>query len=142
MEHEMLDTSELKILSEQSKFDFDFIYNELKMTYWANRRTKDQITLSFKNSYAKMVFYKQQPIAFARIITDWITFAYLADVVVTEKFRGNGIAQLLLNDLLYDPQVAGINKILLKTKDATTLYHKYGFEAAQCPERFMEKTVN
>lgn len=89
-----------------------------------------------------MVFYRQQPIAFARIVTDWITFGYLADVVVTEKFRGNGIVQLLLNDLLHDPQVAGINKILLKTKDAAMLYHKYGFAAAQYPERFMEKTTN
>lgn len=142
MEQKMLNPLELEIFSEQSKFDFDFIYNELKMTYWANRRTKDQVTLSFKNSYAKMVFYRQQPIAFARIVTDWITFGYLADIVVTEKFRGNGIAQLLLNDLLNDPQVAGINKILLKTKDAAMLYHKYGFAAAQYPERFMEKTAN
>ncbi len=104
----MLDISQLKIVSEQSEFDFDFIYDELKMTYWANWRTKEQVTLSFKNSYAKRVFYEQQPIAFARIITDWVIFGYLADVVVTEKFRGKGVAYLLLTALLNTPEVAEV----------------------------------
>lgn len=139
MEHEMLNTSELKIFSEQSEFDFDFIYNELKMTYWANWRTREQITLSFKNSYAKMIFYQQQPIAFARIITDWVAFGYLADVVVTEKFRGKGVAHLLLTDLLSDPKVAGIRKLLLATQDAHKLYQKFGFNTLLNPERAMEK---
>jgi hypothetical protein len=103
-----LNRSQLKIVSEQSEFDFDFIYDELKMTYWANWRTKEQVTLSFKNSYAKMVFYEQQPIAFARIITDWVIFGYLADVVVTEKFRGKGVACLLLTALLNTPEVAEV----------------------------------
>lgn len=138
----MLDISQLKIVSEQSEFDFDFIYNELKMTYWANWRTKEQVTLSFKNSYAKMVFYEQQPIAFARIITDWIVFGYLADVVVTEKFRGKGIAHLLLTALLDAPEVAEVKKLLLATQDAHNLYQKFGFSALLYPEKIMEKITS
>jgi GNAT superfamily N-acetyltransferase len=135
----MLDISQLKIVSEQSEFDFDFIYNELKMTYWANWRTREQIILSFKNSYAKMVFYGQQPIAFARIITDWVVFGYLADVVVTEKFRGQGVAHLLLTNLLNDPKIAEIRKLLLATQDAHNLYQEFGFSTLLRPERVMEK---
>lgn len=134
----MLDISQLKVISEQSEFDFDFIYNELKMTYWANWRTREQITLSFKNSYAKMVFYGQQPIAFARVITDWVAFGYLADVVVTEKFRGKGVAHLLLTDLLNDPKIVKIRKLLLVTQDAHKLYQKFGFSTLLHPERVME----
>lgn len=135
----MLDVSKIKICSEQAQFDFDFIYNELKMTYWANWRTKDQVILSFENSYAKMIFYKQQPIAFARIITDWVAFGYLADVVVTEKFRGKGVANLLLADMLNDPKIAEIRKLLLVTRDAQNLYQKFGFRMLLHPERVMEK---
>ena len=135
----MLDISKIEICSEQTQFDFDFIYNELKMTYWANWRTKEQAVLSFENSYAKMVFYKQQPIAFARIITDWVAFGYLADVVVTEKFRGKGVANLLLADMLNDPKIAEIRKLLLVTRDAQNLYQKFGFRALLHPERVMEK---
>ncbi|RTL11226.1 MAG: N-acetyltransferase [Neisseriaceae bacterium] len=139
MEYKMLDISKIEICSEQTQFDFDFIYNELKMTYWANWRTKEQAVLSFENSYAKMVFYKQQPIAFARIITDWVAFGYLADVVVTEKFRGKGVANLLLADMLNDPKIAEIRKLLLVTRDAQNLYQKFGFRALLHPERVMEK---
>ena len=135
----MLDVSQLKVISEQSEFDFDFIYNELKMTYWANWRTREQIILSFSNSYAKMVFYQQKPIAFARVITDWIAFGYLADVVVTEKFRVQGVAHLLLQNLLNDPKVAVIKKLLLVTQDAHNLYQQFGFSAPHYPERLMEK---
>lgn len=135
----MLDVSKIEIRSEQAQFDFDFIYNELKMTYWANWRSKEQVILSFENSYAKMVFYKQQPIAFARIITDWVAFGYLADVVVTEKFRGKGVANLLLADMLNDPKIAEIRKLLLVTRDAQNLYQKFGFRALLHPERVMEK---
>jgi|LauGreDrversion4_2_1035121.scaffolds.fasta_scaffold25095_1 N-acetylglutamate synthase-like GNAT family acetyltransferase len=138
----MLDISQLKIVSEQSEFDFDFIYDELKMTYWANWRTKEQVTLSFKNSYAKMVFYEQQPIAFARIITDWVIFGYLADVVVTEKFRGKGVAYLLLTALLNTPEVAEVKKLLLATQDAHNLYQKFGFSALLYPEKIMEKMTS
>ena len=135
----MLDVSKIEIRSEQAQFDFDFIYNELKMTYWANWRSKEQVILSFENSYAKMVFYKQQPIAFARIITDWVAFGYLADVIVTEKFRGKGVANLLLADMLNDPKIAEIRKLLLVTRDAQNLYQKFGFRMLLHPERVMEK---
>ncbi|MCB1613911.1 MAG: GNAT family N-acetyltransferase, partial [Xanthomonadales bacterium] len=78
-------------------------------------------------------------VGFARMVTDRATFAYLADVYVLEPHRGRGLAQRLIKALLAEPDLQGLRRLMLVTRDGHRLYQKFGFQALAAPERFMER---
>ena len=77
-------------------------------------------------------------VGFARVITDRATFAYLADVYLLEQHRGRGLARRLLQAVLAQPELQGLRRWLLVTRDAHPLYRQHGFEAVAHPDRMME----
>jgi ribosomal protein S18 acetylase RimI-like enzyme len=127
------------IFSSDSKtVDKDFVISELQKSYWANTRSDDIILRSIESSLSFSVFMDKKQIAFARVITDCATFAYLCDVVVTEKYRGLGIGKKLIDYVLKNEKLKDVVWVL-RTKDAHSLYEEFGFEKTWRPERYMEK---
>ncbi|MFO1475540.1 MAG: GNAT family N-acetyltransferase [Verrucomicrobiota bacterium] len=84
------------------------------------------------------VFHRGEQVAFARVITDRATFAYLADVYVLEEHRGRKLSRWLMESIMGHPELQGLRRFMLATRDAQGLYAKYGFVPAAKPEELME----
>ena len=97
-------------------------------SYWAAKRTKETVEKSIQNSLCFGVFSGDRQVAFARIVTDYCTFAYLCDVFVDEEFRGRGISKWIMEKIMAYPSLQGLRRIALATKDAHGLYSQYGFK--------------
>jgi GNAT superfamily N-acetyltransferase len=95
------------------------------------------VETSIQNSLCFGAFCDGKQIGFARVITDFATFAYLADVFVVPEHRGRGMSKMLVRAVLAHPQLRGLRRILLATRDAHGLYKKFGFEPLAHPEHFM-----
>ena len=85
------------------------------------------------------LFKNEKQIAYARVMTDRVFFAYLLDVFVVEEEQGNGYATILIDKILNDPRLKDIDRWMLATKDAHSLYEKFGFELVKSPEKLMDR---
>lgn len=128
----------ISISTDKSKLDISFIYNFLSKSYWANKRTKQDIEKSIANSRAYGIYIEDQQIGFARILSDQVVFAYLMDVFIDEKYRGNGYAKKLLEFILSDPELKDVKIWYLRTDDAHNLYKQFGFTELVNPKTSME----
>lgn len=126
------------ISTDRSKLDFKVIQGYLSRSYWANKRKPEVTKLSIKNSLCFGVYFKKTQIGFARVITDYATFAYLADVFILEEFRGRGLSKWLMEIILNYGEVQNLRRWFLATKDAHGLYKKFGFTSLKEPEKIME----
>jgi N-acetylglutamate synthase-like GNAT family acetyltransferase len=133
--------NEILISDDKSKLDVDMIHKFLTTSYWAKGRSVENVKKSIDNSICFGIYLDHKQIGFARIITDYIVFAYLMDVFILNEHRGKGYSKLLLNRLFDDDRFSGIKKWMLATKDAHLLYSRFGFEPVKRPERLMEKVV-
>ncbi|WP_226669789.1 GNAT family N-acetyltransferase [Metabacillus litoralis] len=118
----------------KTRMDTDAIYNMLSNSYWASARTKEVIINSMKNSICFGVFEGEKQIGFARVITDYYVFAWICDVIIHDNYRGKGLGKMLLTCIMEHPDIQ-VKSFGLYTKDAHTLYKKFGFtnvETMQC----------
>lgn len=128
------------ISTDRSRLDLDLVHTFLsKRSYWAQGRTIDVIERSIENSLAFGVFENDQQIGFARIVTDYATFAWVADVFIVETKRGLGLSKWLMEVILSHPDLQGFRRWVLATKDAHDLYRRFGFHDLKRPERWMER---
>lgn len=127
------------ISDDRTKLDYTYVHNKLLTTYWASNRTFETNQIAFDNSFVKLVLYKEQIVGFARLVTDYAVFAYVADVFIDEEHRKLGLAKWLVNELINDPQVALVRKFMLRTNDAQELYKQLGFNVSSNPEYNMER---
>ncbi|HXS37572.1 MAG TPA: GNAT family N-acetyltransferase [Flavipsychrobacter sp.] len=109
-----------------------------KNSYWAEHVPYDIVKNAFDNSYCIGILKDHQQIGYGRLITDYATFAYLADVYVEETHRGNGLGKKMMSILFEQDWLKKLRRIMLATKDAQGLYKQYGFVLPQYPERLME----
>jgi GNAT superfamily N-acetyltransferase len=116
-------------------FIFDFLRNR---SYWAQEVTREIVDRSVENSLCFGVYRDGKQIGFARVVTDFATFAWLADVFVVEEQRGRGFSKKLVTTVLAHPRLQGLRRFLLGTRDAHGLYAQFGFKPLAFPERFME----
>lgn len=130
--------NEYSISTDRSKLDLQLIHSFLKNSYWAQNISYVKVKKSVENSLCFGLYEKGKQIGFARVITDYSRIAYLADVFVLESHRGLGLGKWLLETLLEHPDLQGLSKWILVTKDAHGLYHKYGFKNLRAPETYME----
>ncbi len=116
------------ISKDKSKIDPKAVEKLLKQTYWADKRPFDMIVKSIENSVCYGVFHKDtdELIGFARTVTDYATTYYLADVIVDESYRGNGIGKAIVNAVTTDEDMKDLFGLLV-TRDAHGLYEQYGF---------------
>lgn len=134
--------SEFTISTDRTRLQIDAIHEFLsERSYWANRRTKEETVTAIKNSLPFGVYKGENQIGFARVVTDYATFAYLGDVFVHEDFRGRGLGKWLMETIISHPELQGFRRWILATRDAHALYEKFEFTALKFPERWMEKTA-
>lgn len=126
------------ISTDRSKLDFKVIQEFLGRSYWANKRKPEVTKRAIKNSLCFGVYFKKSQIGFARVATDYATFAWLADVFILEEYRGRGLSKWLMEIIMNYSEVQNIRRWFLATKDAHGLYKKFGFTALNEPEKFME----
>jgi GNAT superfamily N-acetyltransferase len=107
-------------------------------SYWAKNIPYDRVLKSIENSFCFGVYFQDIQVGFARMITDFASFAYLADVFIDEGHRGKGLSKLLMKYIMSHPDLQGIRRISLFTRDAHALYAQFGFGACKTPENYME----
>ncbi|MFZ6013056.1 MAG: GNAT family N-acetyltransferase [Bacteroidota bacterium] len=125
--------------NDKRKLDVTYIHRFLsEQSYWAQGIPLHFVELSIQNSLCFAVFYNEKQVAFARVITDSATFGYLADVFVDEAHRGKGLSKQLMEFILSFDDLKHLRRLILATKDAHSLYARFGFQPFKSPERFME----
>ena len=125
------------ISTEMEKFDIDLIHSFLTSSYWAEGISKEIIKRSIEGSLCFGVFENDKQVGFARMITDKATFAYLADVFIIEDYRGLGLSKWLMEVIMSHPELQGLRRIILATRDAHELYKKFGFTPLNNVDRWM-----
>ena len=122
--------------------DVDVIHKFLsEESYWANRRTREQTRRAIENSICFGLYDGDAQIGFARVVSDFSTFAYLGDVFVLKEYRGRGLSKMLMEAVVSHPDLQGLRRWLLATKDAHGLYEQFDFAPLRFPERWMERTA-
>ena len=128
------------ISTDRSELDRKAIHEFLTTSYWATGIPREVVDRSIDGALCFGVFENGRQVGFARVITDSATFAYLADVYVLESHRGRGLAAWLMECILAHPDLQGLRRWMLLTRDAHPLYRKSGFRDLAHPERVMEMT--
>lgn len=131
---------EFTISTDRERLDIDAIQRFLaEESYWARTRTVEQTRTAIKNSLPFGVYKGENLIGFARVVSDFATFAYVGDVFVLTEYRGRGLSKWLMKVIVEYPELQGLRRWVLATRDAHSLYEKFGFHAFVHPERWMEK---
>ena len=130
---------DLLVSTDRSRLDADLIHRELASTYWAGGIPRDVVLRSIAGSIAFGLYEAERQVGFARVITDLATFAYLADVFVVEYRRHRGLGDWLVESILQHPQLQGLRRFALITRDAGPLYERHGFAAPEQPCGYMER---
>ncbi len=133
------------ISTDKEHLDVDLIFAFLsRYSYWAKGVPREIVERSIANSLTFGVYHiageNAEQVGFARVITDYATMAYLADVFVVETYRGKGLSKWLIESIRSHPDLQGLRRWLLATKDAHGLYRQFGFRELAAPERWMEAT--
>jgi|SRR5215213_2076132 len=131
---------EFSIITDKARLDVDMIHRFLSNdSYWAQGRTLKQTKTAIENSICFSVLYDQKQVGFARVISDKATFAYIGDVFILDEFRGRGLSKMLMKAMLEHPELQGLRRWVLATKNAHGLYEQFGFSTLKFPERWMER---
>jgi GNAT superfamily N-acetyltransferase len=128
-----------RISTDPAALDVDVIHGFLTRSYWAEGIPREVVERSIRGSLCFGLFAEDgAEVGFARVITDRATFAYLADVFVLEGFRGRGLSKWLLETILAHPDLQGLRRFNLGTRDAHGLYAQFGFAPPKNPSIWME----
>ncbi len=129
-----------KISTDNTRLQIRMIHEFLSQeSYWAKERTAEQTRTAIENSLCFGVYQDERQIGFARVISDHATFAYVGDVFIIDEFRGQGLSKWLMEVIISHPDLQGLRRWILATRDAHSLYEKFGFHALAFPERWMER---
>ena len=127
------------ITCDPARQDHAVIADFLSNSYWAKGIPMDTLHRSLANSLCFGVLDESRQVGFARVITDYATIAYLGDVFILPEYRGRGLSKWLMQCIVAHPELQGLRRWLLVTRDAHELYAKFGFTALASPEKFMER---
>ena len=126
--------------TDPARLDIDLIHDFLsRESYWVPGIHRELVERSLANSICFGVHVDGKQLGFARVVTDCVGFAYLADVFVIEAARARGIGKRLIAFVMDHPDLQRIRRFMLATRDAHDLYAKYGFAPLAHPPRFMER---
>lgn len=124
----------------KEKLDVVSIHHFLAtQTDWAKGIPLEKVKTSIEHSLNFGLYYGNQQVGFARIISDFATIAYLGDVYILEEHRGKGLSNWLITEIMEHPNLQGLRRWILLTNTAEWLYKKYGFTTVANPEFYMEK---
>jgi len=125
------------ITTDRARLDVRAIHAFLTTSYWSPGVPLDIVERAIANSLCFGILKQGQQVGFARVVSDKATFAYLADVYVLDGHRGQGLSKRLMTTILAHPDLQGLRRFLLATKDAHGLYRQFGFSELANPERMM-----
>ncbi len=128
---------EFVVTTDPTRIDVPLVARELAGSYWARGIPEDVVRRSIAGSIAFGLLHGNDQVGFARVVTDRATFAWIGDVFVLEPYRGRGLALWLVRCMLEHPELQGLRRWMLATRDAHGLYEKAGFSHAGAG-RFME----
>ena len=126
-----------EISTDLARLDVEAIHAFLSRSYWAEAIPKETVRASMAGSLCFGVYRGQQQVGFARIISDFVTFAYLCDVYILPEHRGRGLSKRLVETIQKHPRLQGLKRWCLVTRDAQGLYEQFGFRCAE-PGGWME----
>jgi len=129
---------EYTISTDRRRLDLDVIHRFLASSYWAQGRALERVVKSIEQSLPFGLYHGEVQVGFARVLTDYVVVAYLADVFVLEAHRGKGLGAWLVGVVTSHPELRQIRRWLLGTRDAHELYRKFGF-AEPKPGVLMER---
>jgi GNAT superfamily N-acetyltransferase len=130
------------VSTDPQRLDIDQIHAFLTKSYWAKGIAKELVARSLEHSLSFGLYDDDGQAGFARVISDMTTYAYLADVYIEEHHRGKGLSKLLLGAVLSHPDLQGLRRWTLATRDAHELYRQIGFTELLFPERWMERAAH
>ena len=119
---------EYLISDDRQRLDLDVIHAFLTSSYWAQGRTRERVALSIEHSLPLGLYCREVQVGFARVLTDYVTLAFLADVFVLEAYRGQGLGDWLVRVATSLAELKSVRRWHLGTQDAHDLYRKFGFE--------------
>ena len=128
-----------EITTDLAQIDLAKVHAWLTESYWAEGRTLETVEKSAKNSLNFGALLDGRLVGYARVVTDRATFAWLCDVIVDEWAQGKGVGKALVQAVVAHPELLGLRRIVLATRDAQGLYAQHGFEPLPNPERWMVK---
>lgn len=128
------------ISTDPAKLDLDVIHGFLSRAYWCEGLPRDVLERAIRNSLCFGVYVNGRQVGFARVITDHATYAYLADVFILEEHRAQGLSKQMMDVIMLHPDLQGLRRWTLLTRDAHGLYRRFGFVPPTMPERYMELT--
>lgn len=132
---------EWEVSTDQQRLDRKLIHEFLSHSYWANGISVELVEKALDHSLCFGLYENGQQIAFGRVVTDFATFGYLADIFVVEPRRGEGVGRFLVEKMVNHAELKPLRRLMLATLDAQRLYSPFGFEELKHPERFMEKRI-
>lgn len=127
------------VSSDKSKLDITFIHNFLTEIYWSRGRGIEEVKITIKNSLCFGIYIEDEQIGFARVVTDYVFFAYLMDVFIAAEHRNKGYSSVLMRYIMEYQPLKNIKIWRLATSEAHFLYKKFGFSELAHPENAMEK---
>jgi GNAT superfamily N-acetyltransferase len=131
---------EYLISTDKRLLDLPVIHSFLTTSYWAEGIPFEIVKKSIEHSLNFGVYKEGKQVGFARVITDYVTYAYISDVFILEDYRRQGLSKWLMQVIADHPELQGLRRWSLHTRDAHELYRKTGFTKPKNPERYMEKT--
>lgn len=128
------------VSADKSLIDFDFVHRYISVeSYWAKNIPAQTMRTAIENSLAFGVYTEQRKqVGFARVITDYATFGYLADVFIDPEHRGKGLSKFLMSEIMSHSALGGLRRMALFTRDAHKLYEQFGWGPGKTPDLYME----
>lgn len=126
------------VSDDTSKLNIDVIHHFLTNSYWGKGRTRELVIDCIQNSFSLGLFFEEKQVGYARVITDYSTFAYLCDVFVLEEYRKNRLGHFLMECLFKHPKLNSV-KWLLKTSSAQSLYRDFKFKELDSTFGWMQR---
>lgn len=125
------------LIDDKQKVDINKVHKMLSKTYWASERSLESFKIAIDNSICFSIFYKNEQVGFARVVTDESVFSWICDVIIDENFRGKGLGKWLMECVINHPKVVKTPQHL-GTLDAHGLYEKYGFKRIETMRRVLK----
>jgi GNAT superfamily N-acetyltransferase len=132
--------SSFEVSTDQSRLDIPMLYRFLsEQSSWAVGIARPLVERAIENSLCFGAYLDGRQVGFARVITDFATYAHLADVFVVPEYRGHGYGKQLVAAVLRHPSLQRLRRFTLATTDAHSLYERFGFTTPRQPESLMER---
>ena len=138
----VMKTARFLISTDRSLLDLDVIHGFLARSYWAAGIPRTTAARAIENSLCFGVYDGAEQVGFARVISDFATFAYIADVFILEPYRERGLGKELMASIMAHPDLQGLRRWSLGTRDAHGLYAQFGFTPVDNPSPIMMEIVD